>query len=441
MARLRRLTVAAWAIFLTAMALGGCDISAAPPRGAAHGSDTVGAHDAVDCGALVCPAHASCDPLTKTCVCDAGYELLGGRCVQAAPTDVVGGLDPGADGGGPDSGAVDADARPADAGFGPDSDRDHVPREQDAGGEDEDRDTVGLPPCPVPQAPVLPIVHLGIHLPFTLDAPSVIEVGTAADPDALLPDTWAPTDTIVLDTLGTFRVFARAVSNGCRETLFSAVYEVREAYPPAAGLPGSTAVAMDAESIAGFATGVAEVNYGAEVDPEWRTPEKALGPPAGTSTDIVCLGRGGDITLTFDPPIADGPGDDFAVFENSFSDTFLELAFVEVSSDGIHFIRFDSVSLTAEPVGPYGSLDPTKTGGLAGTYRQGFGTPFDLASLRNRPEVHSGVVDLAAVTHVRIVDIVGDGNTLDSYGRPIWDPYPTTGAAGFDLDAIAVLDR
>ena len=52
------------------------------------------------------------------------------------------------------------------------------------------------------------------------------------------------------------------------------------------------------------------------------------------------LGDDGSLVLTFPAPIADGAGPDFAVFENAFSTEFLELAFVEVSSDGTNFTRF-----------------------------------------------------------------------------------------------------
>ena len=57
---------------------------------------------------------------------------------------------------------------------------------------------------------------------------------------------------------------------------------------------------------------------GPEVAPTWQTPERALGQAAGTSSDIVGLGQGGQITLTFDAPIVNGPEADFAVFENGF---------------------------------------------------------------------------------------------------------------------------
>ena len=207
-------------------------------------------------------------------------------------------------------------------------------------------------------------------------------------------------------------------------------------YPPAAGQPGSTAVAKNDPKIVAWATGWTNYFVGSGCDSSWQTPEKALGPAQGTSTDIVCLGNGGQITLTFDVWIADGPGWDFAVFENSFSDTFLELAFVEVSSNGVDFFRFPNASLTASPVGGFGSVDPTNIDNLAGKYRQGFGTPFDLAQLAGV----SPLLDVQAISQVKIVDIVGDGSALDSFGRPIYDPHPTSGSGGFDLDAVGVLN-
>jgi len=177
---------------------------------------------------------------------------------------------------------------------------------------------------------------------------------------------------------------------------------------------------------------------GDNVDLTWQEPANALGPAEGTSFDIVSLGRAGSITLTFDFPIMNGIGWDFAIFENSFSDQYLELAFVAVSSNGIDFVGFDAISLTLNPVPGFGNIDPTDIDGLAGKYRQGFGTPFDLEDLANKSDVLSGDVDLMQITHIRITDIVGDGTSMDSRGKPIYDPYPTFGSAGFDLDAIGV---
>lgn len=207
-------------------------------------------------------------------------------------------------------------------------------------------------------------------------------------------------------------------------------------YAPAAGSPGSTAIAKNDPRIVAWATGWTNYLVGADCDAQWQTPAKALGPAQGTSGDIACLGNGGQITLTFDVFISDGPGWDFAVFENGFSDTFLELAFVEVSSNGIDFFRFPNASLTPNPVGAFGAVDPTNIDNLAGKYRQGFGTPFDLAQL----DGVSPLLDVRTVSHVKIVDIVGDGSALDSHGRPIYDPHRTVGSGGFDLEAVGVIN-
>ena len=187
------------------------------------------------------------------------------------------------------------------------------------------------------------------------------------------------------------------------------------------------------------------------VNPQWQTPGRALNS-AGNSyedgdrdytNDVVSLGRGGSITLLFDPPIRNGEGYDLAVFENSFSDSFLELAWVEVSSNGVDFFRFYNISLTQSAVNSYGNIDPTDVTGLAGKYCRGYGTPFDLEQLTI---THSNLnnLDLNRISHVKIIDILGDGSHYDSITsgngpNPIYDPYPTSGSAGFDLDAVAAL--
>jgi hypothetical protein len=209
-------------------------------------------------------------------------------------------------------------------------------------------------------------------------------------------------------------------------------------YCPAAGIEGSCAIYMEDAAFVDWADAVEQYQVGENVDSTWQTPEKALGPAEGTSFEVVSLGAGGRITLLFDPPVKNGDGWDFAVFENGFEDTFLELAYVEVSSDGIVFARFDNASLTPDPIPSFGTLDPTNVDGLAGKYRQGYGTPFDLEDLAGKPEVQQGDVDLSAITHIRIIDVVGDGTYLDSSGQIIYDLYPTFGSAGFDLDAVGV---
>lgn len=211
-------------------------------------------------------------------------------------------------------------------------------------------------------------------------------------------------------------------------------------FAPAAGQPGSTAIHKDDASFVGWATGYENYVIGADVATTWQTPGKALGKAVGDSYDIVSLGDLGSITLTFDGLITDGDGADFAVFENSFSATFLELAFVEVSSNGTDFFRFDTYSFTASPVGGFGAVDPTNIDGFAGKYQQGFGTPFDLADLAG-----SEGLNINAVSHVRLVDVLGNGTEFDDYPaayggpHPIYDPYKTVGSAGFDLDAVGVI--
>jgi len=206
-------------------------------------------------------------------------------------------------------------------------------------------------------------------------------------------------------------------------------------YAPAAGQPGSTAMHMNSNAFLAWATGFTNYMVGEDCEAQWQTPQQAIGPVQGTVTNIVCLGRGGQITLHFDLPISDGPGPDFAVFENSFDGFFLELAYLEVSSDGTNFFRFPNDSLTTNPVAAFELIDPTDVTGYASKYAQGFGTPFDLGVL-------GGVftqLNRHAVRWIRIQDIPGDGAHTDSDGDPIFDPFPTVGSAGFDLDGIGVI--
>jgi len=200
---------------------------------------------------------------------------------------------------------------------------------------------------------------------------------------------------------------------------------------------GSTAVAKSDAAFAGWATRVVSYIPGTHVEDVWKDTSLCLGEPGEDVYHITCLGRAGTITLAFDRPIADGEGWDFAVFENAFGNGFLELAYVEVSSDGVNFVRFPCHSETASAVGAYASnMDPTKIDGLASKYKLGYGTPFDIAALAG--VAGSEHLDPDWGVQVRLVDIVGDGSCRDSDGRIIYDPYPTTGSAGFDLDAIGV---
>ncbi|MCW5953309.1 MAG: hypothetical protein KIT69_13730, partial [Propionibacteriaceae bacterium] len=102
-------------------------------------------------------------------------------------------------------------------------------------------------------------------------------------------------------------------------------------------------------------------------------------------------------------------------------------------------------SRTSADVGAFGGILASDIAGLGGkdlnNYGPNFGTGFDLALLRNKPEVRSGKVDLNAITDVRIVDIAGCGDELDSFGRVIYDPCGTTQSGGFDLAGVHVINQ
>lgn len=161
----------------------------------------------------------------------------------------------------------------------------------------------------------------------------------------------------------------------------------------------------------------------------------AIGP-AGTN-GVVSLGDGGVAILEFSSPIMDGNGPDFAVFRNGFDNLFLELAFVEVSSDGIHFFRFPAISNTDTTIQTdgFGLTDASKLHNLAGKYRAEYGTPFDLSDLTN-----DALLNKEAITHVKVIDVVGSIQnqycSRDANNHKINDPWPTGwGNGGFDLDA------
>ena len=173
----------------------------------------------------------------------------------------------------------------------------------------------------------------------------------------------------------------------------------------------------------------------------------------------------GEITAVFnESPIMNGNGPDFATFENGFSagwttpEIFAELAYVEVSSNGTDFIRMPTHSLTPMWPGNYGTLYATGVFGLTGkhinAYGDQWGTPFDLDWIADHPQVLDGTVDLNDIRYVRQVDMVGGGPedasgmgttgttsfSLDSFGNPIFDSWPTYGSGGADLDAVAVIN-
>jgi hypothetical protein len=226
-------------------------------------------------------------------------------------------------------------------------------------------------------------------------------------------------------------------------------------FAPAAGQPGSTAIAAGDPRFVEWANSVASLTRGPQNSSNpslglasFGTPSNALGPSdaATNFAGVVSLGDGGQMTLGFAQPIRDGTGPDFAVFENGFASSglaFLELGFVEVSSDGTNYFRFPATSdtQTTTQVASFGLLDATNLNNLAGKYVAGFGTPFDLAELAGV----SPLLDVNNIRFVRIVDVVGSIDPLyashDSVGNIVNDPWPTASASsGFDLDAVGVIN-
>jgi hypothetical protein len=298
--------------------------------------------------------------------------------------------------------------------------------------------------CPVPLAPDLSIIAADEVLKFVAPDPSPIELAVLPAGASMTTAVFQTTSSLSLAALaGLTRILAQTTAAACVPAPFNAIYDIRATYAPAPPDVTTTAVAYDDPRIVGWAAGVDSYLPGPGVtESQFMMPSQAFGP-AGTSTlAVVTLGNGGSITLTFGAPITDGDSWDFAVYENSFaSDVFLELGFVEVSSDGSHFARFDSAFQSHVAPGGNSSGTAAQIGGLAGTYMVGYGTPFDLAALRNSPVVRDGTVDLTSIRYVRLVDIIGDGATLDSFGRGIIDPLSSGPTAGFDLDGIAVLNQ
>jgi len=204
----------------------------------------------------------------------------------------------------------------------------------------------------------------------------------------------------------------------------------------------------------GWADSVVNYQASESISMAFADSTLSLGPVTGDNFDVVSLGdmtasaitagsEPGTITVTFAKPIRNLTGADFVIFENGhiaqfnqggagIGGIFGELAFVEVSADGENFVRIPATSLTAATVGSYGSLDPTNIHNLAGKHLNAFGkswgTPFDLAA-----------AGLQQITHIRLVDIPGNGAFKDSANHSIYDAWRTFGSGGFDLEAVGAI--
>ena len=167
-------------------------------------------------------------------------------------------------------------------------------------------------------------------------------------------------------------------------------------------------------------------------------PSIVEGPPIGGglstgSTDVLSLGGGGSITLSFAPnAIVDGPGADFIVFENAFltnpndpSTVFAEPGEVSVSDDGTTWTTFPCTA-SAYPYGacagwhpvlssPGDGIDPADPNAAGGD-------AFDLKDV--------------GVTHAKFVRVVDKTNEpCDVDAGP-----SSANKNGFDLDAISIVN-
>lgn len=166
-----------------------------------------------------------------------------------------------------------------------------------------------------------------------------------------------------------------------------------------------------------------------------KMPEIVYGPPIGGgalkgSLDVVSLGVGGEIVLSFAPnAIVDGPGPDFIVFENAFyaggdeAHPAADLGEVSVSEDGVTWHTFPCEPGEAAPYGSCAGWRPVYSAPGNGI------SPFDPAVAGGDP-YDLAELGLSAARFVRIRDMA-----RETCAGP---RGPNT--AGFDLDAIAIVN-
>lgn len=183
-------------------------------------------------------------------------------------------------------------------------------------------------------------------------------------------------------------------------------------------------------SCQGFAQAVYSVSYGLGAGfGQGSFPNIVLGAPKGAgamggSTDVLSLGKNGEIVIDLgNCHVVDGPGTDFIVFENPFyiggnpSAPYAELGAVAVSRNGTSFVEF-SCNSSFYPYNGCAGWHPVYSNPGNGIspfdINTAGGDAFDLANI--------GVED---ARYIRIRDLKGtSGGT----------------AAGFDLDAVAVVN-
>ncbi len=226
-----------------------------------------------------------------------------------------------------------------------------------------------------------------------------------------------------------------------------------QTFAPQVGITGTTAIHKDNAIFIDWANtvnitrGYKDIAVPESGYADYGVPENAIGQ---ANTSMVSLGDGGEAILQFNHPIINGNGADFAIFENGFLQedgsemAFLELAFVEVSTDGVSYVRFPAISNipTNTQIDGFGFINARYINNLAGKYIQDYGTPFDLSDLI--PLINNTTVDINNIHFIKIIDAVGTINasfaTYDSNNNMVNDPYPSAfSSGGFDLNAVGVI--
>jgi hypothetical protein len=234
--------------------------------------------------------------------------------------------------------------------------------------------------------------------------------------------------------------------------LFSLLsYLVSGQFAPQAGLTGSTALHRDSSLFVAWGDScLIKRGWINIMDTTLGKPTNGFDIDAKGKPDnvILSLGDAGEAIYYFSNPVINGPGFDFAIFENGFRNpadsnmAYLELATVEVSNNGEVYYAFKAESLTdttvqVSGVGEY--MDCRKVNNLAGKYVAEYGTPFDLDELT--PILG---LDVNNIHYIKIKDVIGSLNDdfcrRDGNYQKINDPYPTNfPTCGFDLDGIGII--
>lgn len=217
-------------------------------------------------------------------------------------------------------------------------------------------------------------------------------------------------------------------------------------FAPPQGQPGSTAIYKDSSAFVAWATSSKIIRGLQNISNSslgYATVGDSTSPVGIADGMVVSLGDSGIAICSFQNEIYNGPGNDFAVFENSFDGNYLELGFVEVSSDGINFFRFPVTSNTQDTLqtGPFGDTEAAKVNNMGGKYVAQYGTPFDLNEMLGI----SGL-DVNHIKQVKIIDVVGSITkqyaTYDKNNNKVNDPWPTPyPSCGFDLDAVGIINQ